>query len=58
MAINKIPVNWSPNPSAETNLITYDKSTQTYDSSTQTYDSIVIGDVNDTEKLPVQWSNV
>lgn len=54
----KTPVNWSPNPSAEVNLLTYDTFAATYDTSTATYDNIVVGDVADNEKVPVAWSSL
>lgn len=51
----KLPTNWSANPSAEVNYIIYDAPTVTYDSATTTYDSIVIGDQADTDKVPTVW---
>lgn len=58
MAINKIPVNWSANPSAETNFRVYDSASVVYDSAILTYDGVIGTDLNDTEKLPVVWNNV
>lgn len=51
----KTPTNWSPNISAEANLLTYDTFAATYDTATATYDNVVIGDVADSDKVPTAW---
>ena len=54
----KTPTNWSSNPSAEANLITYNSATTTYNSTTVTYSSIVVGDQADSEKVPADWNDL
>lgn len=54
----KSPTNWSTNPSAEVNLLTYDTFAATYDSATATYDNIVTGDQADSEKQPTDWNEL
>jgi hypothetical protein len=55
--MTKTPANWSPNPSAETNSLTYDTFAATYNTASATYDNIVSGDQADTEKLPADWND-
>lgn len=52
----KTPTNWSPNSSAEVNLLTYDTFAATYDSANATYDNIVVGDQSDSDKVPTVWA--
>lgn len=52
----KVPTEWSGNPSAEANLLTYNSATTTYNASTVTYSSIVVGDQSDSEKVVTGWT--
>lgn len=54
--VSKTQSDWSGNPSAEANLLTYDTFAAAYDTASATYDNIVSGDQADTEKVPAVWS--
>ena len=54
----KTPLDWSENPSAEANLVTYNSASTRYNSTTVTYSSIVIGDQGQNEKVPSSWAIV